>query len=335
VTPVEAPRAGLVVGVPARRDPRIAFAALLTSFAVLGTAWLGFNRSPAQIAFTVLSACTLDVLLHYLLRERRILFPLSAYISALSIALLLDYSHDWLPVLFPVFVAIGSKYLLTLGGRHMHAPTFRLPALNALFQIALGVATGTSATGIITVHNLRHHGESQSDRDFVRASLVRFRSNVLNVLLFPFVSIFTIWRCKPNDLLRWRRGRPALFRQALLERAVIALVLGGALLADFRGAVWVLLAPWAFAQWALIAVNHLQHQGLDPDSDVRHSRDITGPVANWLLLNNGFHTAHHERPALHWSQLPALHAELAPRMDPSLCHASFGGAVLAHLRRSP
>jgi Na+-translocating ferredoxin:NAD+ oxidoreductase RnfD subunit len=102
----------LFVGVPNYRDPRLAFATLLTLFAILGTAWLGFNRTPAQIVFTVSVGCALDMALHFVLRERRLLVPLSAYISSLSIALLLNYAHDWLLVLLPVFATVGPSFFL-------------------------------------------------------------------------------------------------------------------------------------------------------------------------------------------------------------------------------
>jgi len=44
---------------------------------------------------------------------------------------------------------------------------------------------------------------------------------------------------------------------------------------------------------------------------------VGGPV-NFLLFNNGLHAAHHENPGEHWSRLPAVHARIAPQIDPSL-----------------
>jgi len=109
--------------VPWRRDPRIPFAGLLTVYAVLGCTVLTFNRGPAQIAATVAAGCLLDMALHWMLRERALVVPLSAYISSLSLALLLNFAHDsWLPLL-PVVLTIGSKYLLTYEGAHVFNPS--------------------------------------------------------------------------------------------------------------------------------------------------------------------------------------------------------------------
>jgi hypothetical protein len=108
---------------PDARDPRIPFAAILTLYVVMGTTWLGFNRSPGQILLVVAVGCTLDMGLHWLLRRRELLVPLSAYISSLSIAILLNFAHgSWL-ALVPIFLTIGSKYLITVDGRHHFNPS--------------------------------------------------------------------------------------------------------------------------------------------------------------------------------------------------------------------
>jgi Na+-translocating ferredoxin:NAD+ oxidoreductase RnfD subunit len=96
---------------------------LLTVYAVLGCTVLTFNRGPLQIALTVAAGCAIDMALHYALRDRVLVVPLSAYISALSLALLLNYSHDSWLLLLPVFLTIGSKYLLTYEGAHVFNPS--------------------------------------------------------------------------------------------------------------------------------------------------------------------------------------------------------------------
>jgi Na+-translocating ferredoxin:NAD+ oxidoreductase RnfD subunit len=118
--------------IPSRRDPRWPFAAILTLYAVMGVAWLGFNRSPGQILLIIAAACALDVGLHRVLRRREWIFPLSAYISSLSLALLLNYSHDYFLLLLPVSITIGSKYLLTFKGQHTINPSLAGVAISLL-----------------------------------------------------------------------------------------------------------------------------------------------------------------------------------------------------------
>ncbi|MDQ3915665.1 MAG: CRTAC1 family protein [Actinomycetota bacterium] len=110
------------VSIPRRGDPRIPFACILTLYVTMGIGWLGFNRSPTQIAAIVVAACVLDMVLHLLI-QRAWLFPLSAYITGLSLALLLNYAHDHLVLLLPVFLAISSKYVFTYKGGHVYNPS--------------------------------------------------------------------------------------------------------------------------------------------------------------------------------------------------------------------
>ena len=78
-----------------------------------------------------------------------------------------------------------------------------------------------------------------------------------------------------------------------------------------------------FANWSMIFINYIQHVHADPWSEYNHSRNFVGKASNWLVFNNGFHTAHHESAGLHWSKLPEAHAKIAHLVDPELQQASI------------
>jgi beta-carotene hydroxylase len=217
---------------------------------------------------------------------------------------------------------------------HMHLPVFRSRIWNSCFQLVLMFGSGQPPTGIITAHNERHHLHPDSEEDFVRTSLVTSRWNVINLIAFPFLSIAAMFREKPNDLAKWKISRPKLYRQAVLERTVFYMVLVILMIADWRATLLALVLPWIIAQLMLVGVNLLQHQDCNTSSEFDHSRNVTGVFANWFLLNNGYHTAHHLRPAMHWSRLPDFHrSHIAPRMNPALDHSTFTALLIERLRR--
>jgi fatty acid desaturase len=39
---------------------------------------------------------------------------------------------------------------------------------------------------------------------------------------------------------------------------------------------------------------------------------------NAMLFNNGYHTVHHLKPGVHWSETPKLHAENRANMHPDV-----------------
>lgn len=110
------------MSIPSLSDPRWPFALILTLYGILGFTLFGFNRTPLQMFLIVSSGALLDVTLSAILK-RRWVFPLSAYISCCSLALLLNYSHqNWL-LFLPVYLTVGSKYVLTFKGRHVFNPS--------------------------------------------------------------------------------------------------------------------------------------------------------------------------------------------------------------------
>ena len=118
-----APSNAAVWVIPRRDDPRIPFACILSAYAVLGCTVLGFNRTPLQILLTVTVGCALDMGLHWIFCKQERLLPLSAYISMMSIGLLLNYAHNYYLLFLPAFFTIISKYIVTFRGRHVFNPS--------------------------------------------------------------------------------------------------------------------------------------------------------------------------------------------------------------------
>jgi fatty acid desaturase len=243
------------------------------------------------------------------------------FLAALFVLFALQWTgalHHWLllpPTCVLAFVACVIKH------NHIHCRTFRDRLRNRVLDHALALATGHSTTGIVTAHNVRHHGLNQTEADWVRASLVGYRRNWVNLLTFAVVVVVRMRRERAGDLARWR---PALLRRAMAERTVLWAVMAAVLVADWRATLLYLAVPWLFGQWAIITINLLQHQDCDAASELDHSRNVSGRVVNWLFLNNGFHAAHHLRPALHWSRLPAFHAaRVAPGARAGLTERSL------------
>lgn len=118
---------------PKWKDPRWPFAGILTLYAVLGAIVLGFNRNLLQIFLTAAGTCVLDLILARVLRGQK-LVPLSAYISGMSLGLLLNYAHDYTLLFFPVLLTIGSKYVFTFQGKHVFNPSLFGVAMSLLLS---------------------------------------------------------------------------------------------------------------------------------------------------------------------------------------------------------
>ena len=111
----------MVENVIRRVDPRRWFALLLSTYVIMGLTVFGFGRTPWQVILTVATAVGADYAANLYFRKRGG-FPWSGWITGCGLALLLDYgSSPWLPML-PPLLAIGSKHLFTVNGRHVYNP---------------------------------------------------------------------------------------------------------------------------------------------------------------------------------------------------------------------
>lgn len=120
VSSAEKPR-GLTFVAPSLKDPRIMIAAALTLWTTLGQTAYYFNRDFRDLAAAIGTACVLDIVLTAVL-FRQIAIPLSAYITGLSIGLLLE-STDWRIFAVAAVWGILSKYLLRDSKRHFFNPS--------------------------------------------------------------------------------------------------------------------------------------------------------------------------------------------------------------------
>lgn len=115
------PRLGITFLLPSLKDPRIMIAAALTLWTTLGQTAYYFNRDPVDLAAALVTACVLDFILS-LVVLRQVSLPLSAYITGLSIAILLE-SNDWRIYAVASVWGVLSKYLLRDSRRHFFNPS--------------------------------------------------------------------------------------------------------------------------------------------------------------------------------------------------------------------
>ena len=104
-----------------RLDPRWWQIGTLTALLLYGLTRLDFDVTPARAALIVSMALLTQWIAGCLARLPKF-DPLSALISALSLCLLLRTSEPWVAALASV-IAIGSKFVIRLRGKHVFNPT--------------------------------------------------------------------------------------------------------------------------------------------------------------------------------------------------------------------
>lgn len=201
----------------------------------------------------------------------------------------------------------------------MHSPMWRSRTLNRITQVVLSVTYGFPVSEYVPGHNLSHHGYTQTPRDMMRTTKLRFRTNLLNLAFFFLRIGPSVTLMNARYLRQMEKKNPKWVRQLRLEIAVTWGLKLLMLVVAWKKALLIAFVPSLYAVWGITTVNYLQHDGCDEGHPYNHSRNFVGRAFNWLTFNNGFHGIHHQQPGLHWSLLPAAHAaKLAPFIDPRL-----------------
>jgi beta-carotene hydroxylase len=197
----------------------------------------------------------------------------------------------------------------SISHNHHHTHTFVRPWMNRIYEVILFLETGVLPFAWTLHHNLGHHKhylEPEKDTSAWQhrngAVMARVYYDVVNAaLIYP-------------QVFRMGRQYPEVFRRFRLWAVVSLAVLGVFLLLDPTKALVLFVLPMPVMYIGLLDNTYMQHSDLDLDSPYTASRNSRSKLYNLISWNLGYHTAHHLRPNVHWSRLPALHSEIEDRI---------------------
>jgi beta-carotene hydroxylase len=237
---------------------------------------------------------------------------------------------QWMLGFHPVSYFLGLTMAISvavMAHNHNHVPMWKNNTLNTITDYWITLFYGFPAFAWVPTHNRNHHHYNNREGDYTITYRYSEKNHAGTVLSYPAVSSYfqqTPITSYLQDL--WTRNRPRFF-QAVLQYVALGLWIVAALLIDWQKALLYVVIPQQVALFSILVFNYVQHVHADEESDYNHSRNFVGPFLNTLLFNNGFHTVHHERANVHWSELPAAHAKVAHLIDDSLNEPSFWGYI--------
>ena len=229
-----------------------------------------------------------------------------------------------------------SMYLAYSAGvlahNHNHRRVFENKRANAFYQAALSFFYGYPTFAWIPTHNENHHRYVNRPEDATATTRHTSKNTPWKAFTFFFAS--AAWQA-PLMSAYLRRIRRHSKTAHLWLLAQYVFVFGGHIAAcaiaislhgGARGAFVYASAlgiPAAGALWGLMFTNYVQHVDCEPGSRWNHSRNFVSPWMNYLVFDNGFHTVHHDRPNMHWSEARAAHEAVVANIDPRLQESSI------------
>ena len=250
---------------------------------------------------------------------------------AIAITLVvIQYSDpSWVLYLSPIScylaIAIG-----TVTHNHSHKQMFHSKRANQIFGQVLTFFYGYPQLMWVPTHNLNHHHFVNKPGDATATWRYTNKHNLIVALTYPFVSGYFQSGPIKDYVEKVKSNKPGLYARIRVQYVlwlglyIAAAVLAGWMYHDQQTGLglylwfFAVILPAIMSSTVIMFFNFIQHVHTDAWSDHDHSRNFVGSWFNFLFFNNGYHTAHHENPGLHWSQLAGEHAKISADIAPQL-----------------
>lgn len=201
---------------------------------------------------------------------------------------------------------------------HQHVPTFRSRALNRALEFVYGLQTGLVSHGW-TLHHVIGHHRNYLDQTRDESRWKTRSGRRMGVLEYSFSVALTAYPRALRVGRRFPRQRGVLVRALVYTSAALA----AAFAYDPFNATFVFILPMALSLLITSWATYAHHSGLETDDHFQASHNVLHHWYNVMTGNLGYHTAHHYKCAVHWSDLPALHEQIRHRI-PAHCYVEPG-----------
>ena len=231
-------------------------------------------------------------------------------VSTLTLQLAALAYHWPFYLVVPILILLRQVSLVEHNHAHLKIFTARFPntVLGWLCHLSCGVALDTYRVHHVLNHHRFNNRFDSSGRDW--SSLFGFQgtrladrpvSKIYYVLSFPFIA--------HGETLIWflRTPRARLTRGFLASMTVVGITSAILAWANPLGFLIFFLGPWVIVLFGMGYNNYDHHRDCRMTNGQDSANNFLGFYYTRLSFNEGYHVAHHLKPSLHWSKLPAYH----------------------------
>lgn len=231
------------------------------------------------------------------------------------------------PLLYALGLFMGVT-IAVISHNHNHLGIWKNRYLNLGTNMLLAMYYGTPTVAWVPTHNQTHHKLNFRDGDTSKGPKFFKGNHLLSVLVYPTLCGLDQGPEIVAYVKKLGQTNRKAYWMALSEFAVFGVAMLALLLLDWKKALIYFVIPQQFSLFMIQVFNYVQHVEAGTGTEWNHSRNFVSPVLNALLFNNGYHTVHHWKPGIHWSQTPAVHAEHADKIHPALLEKSWWGFMI-------
>ena len=248
----------------------------------------------------------------------------------------LQFAALFLSFFWACVVALGFMYfcgsIAAFQHHHGHVAVFRNKKLSEALDLMMSFQTGIVPYAWVLHHNIGHHGNylnqyPQEDNHTIDAShWTRSDGSVMKRWEYVFYNRKHIHQhCseigkKATSIFK----KYTFFRYLNLGMTLVFLAIN-----PYNALLLFVLIPQLMVL-LVFETTYDHHSGLHTKDKYEASRNILSRFYNISRLNLGYHTAHHIKPGLHWSELPQYHQTIETNIPENLISNDEGFWVALH-----
>ena len=153
-------------------------------------------------------------------------------------------------------------------------------------------------------HMAMHHVENNMPAD-ASSTLPYRRDSIIDFL--KYVTRFLTLGFRDTFMYLFTRKRKKLYMRLTYGEMSFYLFCTGMCFVNLQATLFIFIIPFVFARIVMMLGNWTQHSFIDkkdPENNFTSAINCINTIYNKTCWNDGYHTVHHLRPAMHYTEIP-------------------------------
>ncbi|MCG2614699.1 fatty acid desaturase [Terrimonas sp. NA20] len=150
-------------------------------------------------------------------------------------------------------------------------------------------------------HMAMHHVENNMHDD--ASSTLNYRRDSLRGFI-SYVTRFLFLGFRDTFMYLFTKKRKKFYMRLSYGEISFYLFCIGMCFVNLQATLWIFIIPFVFARIVMMLGNWAQHAFVDPENPEDNTINCINTKYNQICWNDGYHAVHHNRPALHYTEIP-------------------------------